>query len=65
MAQAQSGENQSTSVRTYAPLLILAAGCLIGMVTFGPRSSIGLFQIPMSTGHGWGREVVSFSVALQ
>jgi len=64
MAQAQSGENQSTSVRTYAPLLILAAGCLIGMVTFGPRSAIGLFQIPMSTGNGWGREVFSFSVVV-
>ncbi len=51
--------------RSYAPELILVAGCLIGLLTFGPRSAVGLFQIPMSAEHGWGREVFSFSIAIQ
>lgn len=51
--------------RSFTPALILLAGCLIGLVTFGPRSSIGLFQIPMTQDHGWNREVFSFAVAIQ
>ncbi|GGH17551.1 MFS transporter [Alsobacter metallidurans] len=49
----------------YAPELILAAGCLCGLITFGPRASAGLFQIPMSQEFGWGREVFSFAIAIQ
>jgi len=30
------------------PLLILVCGCLIGMLTFGPRASFGFFMQPMS-----------------
>jgi MFS family permease len=52
-------------LRSFAPGLVLAAGCCIGMLTFGPRSAIGLFQIPMSAEHGWTREVFSFAIAIQ
>jgi len=51
--------------RSFAPEIILVAGCLIGLVTFGPRASAGLFQIPLSAQHGWGREVFSFAIAIQ
>ena len=51
--------------RSFTPGLIVLAGCLIGLVTFGPRSSIGLFQIPITQDHGWNREVFSFAVAIQ
>jgi MFS family permease len=51
--------------RSYKPELILICGCLIGFVTFGPRASAGLFQLPISTELGWGREIFSFSIAIQ
>jgi len=48
-----------------APLLIIIAGCIIAMLTFGPRSVFGLFLVPMSQDFGWGRDVFSLAVALQ
>jgi MFS family permease len=45
--------------------VILACGCLISMIGFGPRSTLGFFLTPMSTAHGWGREVFALSVAIQ
>ena len=34
-------------------------------ISFGIRSGFGLFMQPLSLEHGWGREVFSFSIALQ
>ena len=47
-----------------APVIILA-GCMISMLTFGPRSALGFFQLPIITENGWGRDVFSLGVALQ
>ena len=47
------------------PAVVLVCGCLITILTFGPRSSLGLFLTPMTTAHGWGRESFAFAVALQ
>lgn len=55
----------SQTSRSYAPEIIIAAGCLIALITFGPRSSAGLFQIPMTLEYGWGRDVFSLAIALQ
>jgi MFS family permease len=52
-----------TSWRT--PLVILVCGCLIGMITFGPRSGFGLFLTPMSAAHGWGRDVFGLAIAIE
>jgi MFS family permease len=49
----------------FTPQAILVAGCCIGLVTFGPRATAGLFQIPMTQSFGWGREVFSFAIAIQ
>ncbi len=49
----------------YTPQFILICGCFIGFITFGPRASAGLFQLPMSHEYGWGREIFSFSIAIQ
>ena len=46
-------------------ILVLVAGCLIGVVGFGPRSALGLFLPPMSAANGWGREVFSLALAIQ
>ena len=47
------------------PALILACGCMIMCISFGIRAGFGLFLQPMSLEYGWGREVFSFSIALQ
>lgn len=51
--------------RRIPPELIVVCGCLIALLTFGPRASAGLFQIPMTETHGWGRDIFSFAIALQ
>jgi MFS family permease len=47
------------------PAVVLAAGCIIMCISFGIRAGFGLFLQPMSLEYGWGREVFSFSIALQ
>ena len=54
----------STSSRV-SPQIIVLCGCLIALITFGPRASAGLFQIPMTVEYGWGRDVFSLAIALQ
>jgi MFS family permease len=53
----------SMSWRT--PAVIVAGGCAIAMISFGPRSTLGFFLAPMSAANGWGREVFALSVAMQ
>jgi MFS family permease len=47
------------------PAVIVTCGCLISMIGFGPRATLGLFLTPMSAAQGWDREVFSLSVAMQ
>lgn len=47
------------------PVLIVGFGCLIGMMSFGPRSTLGFFLTPLSTANHWGRDVFAFAIALQ
>jgi MFS family permease len=47
------------------PALIVASGCLIAMISFGPRSALGNFLRPMSIDNGWDREVFALALALQ
>jgi MFS family permease len=47
------------------PLVVLTCGAIIMCVSFGIRAGFGLFLQPMSLEYGWGREVFSFSIALQ
>ena len=54
---------QNVSWRT--PFVVLLCGCLIMTISFGIRAGFGLFLQPMSLEYGWGREVFSFSIALQ
>src|SRR3954471_12371355 len=48
-----------------SPEIIVAAGCLIALITFGPRAAAGLFQIPMVTEYGWGRDIFGLAIAVQ
>ena len=54
-----------SAARSASPALIVICGCLIGLLTFGPRASIGLFQLPMTSEFGWGRDSFSFAIAIQ
>jgi MFS family permease len=47
------------------PLVIIVCGCLISMLTFGPRSTFGFFMQPMSRDFSWGRDVFGLAVAIQ
>src|SRR5438445_2481279 len=48
-----------------APAVIVLCGCLISMVAFGPRATLGFFLTPMSTANGWGRDVFALALAIQ
>jgi MFS family permease len=47
------------------PLVIVVCGCLIGLLTFGPRSTLGFFMQPMSRDFSWGRDVFGLALAIQ
>src|SRR3954464_12023493 len=47
------------------PLVIVACGCVIALLSFGPRSSLGFFIQPMSREFSWGRDVFGLALALQ
>ncbi len=47
------------------PAVIALSGCLIAMISFGPRSILGLFLTPQSQANGWGRDVFGLALAIQ
>jgi MFS family permease len=47
------------------PLVIIICGCVIALLSFGPRSSLGFFVQPMSREFTWGRDVFGLALALQ
>jgi MFS family permease len=47
------------------PMVLIAIGCFIALVAFGPRSALGQFLAPLSFDRGWGREAFSFAIAVQ
>ena len=53
------------TTRRISPEMIIAAGCLMSLLTFGPRSSLGAFQRDMLDANHWSREVFSIGIALQ
>ncbi len=51
--------------RSALPWLIIACGCLIAALTFGPRSAMGFFQLPMLAEKGWDRTTFGLAMAIQ
>jgi predicted MFS family arabinose efflux permease len=45
--------------------VVVAAGCLIAVLTYGMRASLGLFTAPLSDVRGWDRETFAFAIAIQ
>ncbi len=62
-SSAPLGGSPLASWRT--PAVILAFGCVIAVIAFGPRSTLGFFLTPISSLNGWGRDVFGFAIALQ
>lgn len=55
----------ASAVGWRTPLVVVVSGCLIAMIAFGPRSSLGFFLSPLSQEHHWGRDVFSLALAIQ
>ena len=53
------------SIGWRTPAVIVVCGCLISILTFGPRSTFGFFLQPMSLELGWGRDVFALAIAIQ
>lgn len=47
------------------PVLLVVCGCLIALMTFGPRSAMGFFQLPMLAEKGWDRQTFGLAMAIQ
>ncbi len=47
------------------PMVVIICGCLISMISFGPRSSLGFFLTPLSQANHWEREVFALALAIQ
>jgi MFS family permease len=47
------------------PTVIVVCGCLMAILTFGPRSTFGFFLQPLSAELGTGRDVFAFAIAIQ
>ena len=47
------------------PWLLIVCGCLIAALTFGPRSAMGFFQLPMLADKGWDRTTFGLAMAIQ
>ena len=60
-----SHQPPAVASRLLSPTVIIAAGCLISLITFGGRASMGFFQLPIITEYGWGRDTFGFAIALQ
>lgn len=60
---AMTSPSTSAADRTLASVLLFAA--LIVCVSMGIRHTFGLFLAPMTSAHGWSRELFSFAIAVQ
>src|SRR5215831_3914024 len=61
----QATADQRVFVGWRTPAVVVLCGCLIAMISFGPRSSLGFFLTPLSQTNHWGRDVFALAVAIQ
>src|SRR5476651_754034 len=63
MSSQTAAEKSAMGWRT--PTVVVLCGCLIAMISFGPRSSLGFFLTPIGQANHWGRDVFSMALAIQ
>ena len=61
MSSVTSGQRTAGAI----PWLVIGCGCAIAALTFGPRSAMGFFQLPMLADRGWDRQTFGLAMALQ
>jgi predicted MFS family arabinose efflux permease len=54
-----------TLVPHKVPVIAIACACIIILLAFGPRSSMGFFQLPILQDTGWDRTTFGMAMALQ
>jgi MFS family permease len=65
MAIASSENSGLSSIGWRTPALIVVCGCLVSLVSFGPRATLGFFLTPMSQANHWDRDVFGLALAIQ
>ncbi len=55
----------NTSSTNQIPWLILICGCIIVLLSFGPRSAMGFYQLPILDDTGWHRSTFGLAIAIQ
>lgn len=61
-----TSQSSSPAIVNRFPLpVIILCGCVIAMITFGNRSTFGLFTIPITETMGWTRESYGLAMAVQ
>jgi MFS family permease len=61
----QVATDKPASIGWRTPAVVVLCGCLIAMISFGPRSSLGFFLTPLSQTNHWGRDVFALALAIQ
>jgi len=65
MAIASPSPQGVSTIGWRTPAVIVLCGCLVSMLSFGPRATLGLFLTPMSQVNGWDRDVFGLALAIQ
>ena len=65
MAISFPSASRASTIGWRTPLVIVLCGCLVSMISFGPRATLGFFLTPMSQANDWGRDVFGLALAIQ
>jgi len=65
MAISLPSSSRGATIGWRTPVVIVLCGCLISMLSFGPRATLGLFLTPQSRANGWDRDVFGLAIAIQ
>ena len=57
--------NSEPLVQHKVPVFAIVCACVIALLAFGPRSSMGFFQLPILQDTGWDRTTFGMAMALQ
>ena len=61
----QTADEAPSTANAFPVWLVIVCGCLIAAMSFGPRSAMGFFQVPMLDQTGWSRTDFGLAMALQ
>ena len=54
-----------TAQRPLSAVIAVTCACLVILLSFGPRSAMGFFQLPMLQDQGWDRTTFGLAMAIQ